>query len=132
MVEVGRVVLVTHGRYAGKIAVIVDIIDHSRAIIEGPTTGVPRKAAAFHRMTLTDLVVKKLPRATGTTALKKAIEKQDIVATWEKSAWAKKLAARETRANMTDFDRFKKMVLKQKQRAIIKKEFKSLKQQTKA
>ncbi|KAJ1920369.1 hypothetical protein H4219_001344 [Mycoemilia scoparia] len=132
MVEVGRVVLITHGSSAGKIAVIVDIIDHNRAIVEGPTTGVPRKEVAFRRVTLTDLVVKRVPRATGSTALKKLIEKQDIVASWEKSAWAQKLAARKTRQNLSDFDRFKKMVLKQKQRALVNKEFKTLKKQVKA
>lgn len=30
MVEVGRVVLFTHGRYTGRLAVIVEIIDHKR------------------------------------------------------------------------------------------------------
>lgn len=30
MVEVGRVVLFTHGRYTGRLAVVVEIIDHKR------------------------------------------------------------------------------------------------------
>ena len=30
LVEVGRVVLFTHGQYAGRLAVIVEIIDHKR------------------------------------------------------------------------------------------------------
>ncbi|KIJ90988.1 hypothetical protein K443DRAFT_14762 [Laccaria amethystina LaAM-08-1] len=40
-VEVGRVVLLKSGAFSCKIAVIVEMIDHNRAIIDGPTTDVP-------------------------------------------------------------------------------------------
>jgi len=33
-VEVGRVVLFTHGKYTGRLAVIVEIIDHKRVCTE--------------------------------------------------------------------------------------------------
>jgi len=42
LVEVGRVVYIHYGPSSGKVAVILDIVDHSRVIVEGPTTGVPR------------------------------------------------------------------------------------------
>ncbi|KAG0309567.1 hypothetical protein BGZ97_013030 [Linnemannia gamsii] len=64
VVEVGRVVMVNYGPDAGKLAVIVDIIDHNRALVEGPTTGIARGAYAFRRLTLTPLVV-KVPRNAG-------------------------------------------------------------------
>lgn len=35
-VEVGRVVLFTHGPYLGRLAVIVEIIDHKRVCISLP------------------------------------------------------------------------------------------------
>ena len=42
MVEVGRVVLFTHGTYLGRLAVIVEIIDHKRVRQRSP----PRHAFA--------------------------------------------------------------------------------------
>ncbi|GAA5806631.1 60S ribosomal protein L14 [Helicostylum pulchrum] len=128
-VEVGRVVLINYGPESGKLAVIVDIIDHNRALIDGPTTGVSRKAFAFRRMVLTPLVIKDLPRNVGQTALVKALEKAQIVASWEKSAWAKKLEQRKVRASLTDFDRFKVSKLKNKRRFAVASACKAAKKQ---
>ena len=36
-VEVGRVVLFTHGQYTGRLAAIVEIIDHKRVRLENPS-----------------------------------------------------------------------------------------------
>ncbi|KAK9709939.1 hypothetical protein K7432_008706 [Basidiobolus ranarum] len=127
IVEVGRVVLLNSGVDAGKLAVIVEILDHNRAIVDGPTTGVARHAHAYRRLTLTPLVVKDLPRGTGSGAVKKALEKQEIVAKWEKTTWAQKLAAREKRAALTDFDRFKLMKLRKQRRNIVGKQIATLK-----
>ncbi|KAI9490326.1 60S ribosomal protein L14 [Zychaea mexicana] len=113
-VEVGRVVLVNNGADANKLAVIVDIIDHKRALIDGPTTGVSRQSLAYARLTLTNLVVKGLPRSAGQATLKKYLEKSQVISQWEKSAWAEKLKQREVRANLTDFERFKIQKLKNK------------------
>ncbi|KAI7824982.1 ribosomal protein L14-domain-containing protein [Kickxella alabastrina] len=119
LVEVGRVVLINTGVNAGKIATIVDIVDHNRAIIDGPTTNVPRQIIAFKNVVLTDIVVKRLPRTIGSKALAKFLEKEQVVEAWQKSAWAQKIESRKRRANMSDFDRFKLMRLKKQQRAIV-------------
>ncbi|EMH73394.1 60S ribosomal protein L14, putative, partial [Entamoeba histolytica HM-1:IMSS-B] len=44
-VEVGRVVLMKTGPFASKLAVIVEILDHNRVLVDGPQaiTGVPRQ-----------------------------------------------------------------------------------------
>ncbi|GAA5816845.1 hypothetical protein MFLAVUS_010379 [Mucor flavus] len=128
-VEVGRVVLINYGPDSGKLAVIVDIIDHNRALIDGPTTGVTRQAFAYRRMVLTPLVIKDLPRNVGQSALVKALEKAQIVASWEKSAWAKKLEQRKVRASLTDFDRFKVSKLKNKRRFAVASACKAAKKQ---
>ncbi|KAI8872949.1 60S ribosomal protein L14e [Ramicandelaber brevisporus] len=128
-VEVGRVVLLNHGRDAGKLATIVEIIDHNRALIDGPTTGVARQEFSYKRMLLTPLVVKKLPRGTGAKALAKAFERDEIAAKWAKSGWAKKLEQRKVRASLTDFDRFKLMRLKKQRRAIVQRTVASLAKQ---
>ncbi|KAI8075280.1 60S ribosomal protein L14 [Gongronella butleri] len=111
-VEVGRVVLVE----GNKLAVIVEIIDHNRALIDGPTTGVTRQAIAYRDLILTPLVVKGLPRGAGQKTVKKYIEKSGVEAAWEQSAWNKKIQARATRANLSDFDRFKVQKLKAQRR----------------
>ncbi len=59
-VQVGRVCLITHGADEGKLCVIVDVIDSSRALVDGPSTinGVKRQPMLFTRLSLTDIVVK--------------------------------------------------------------------------
>ncbi|UZO27330.1 uncharacterized protein OCT59_019528 [Rhizophagus irregularis] len=118
LVEVGRLVLINSGEYAGKLAIIVEIIDHNRALIDGPTTGVARHAYTFRRMTLTDFVVKGFPRGATSKILKKYLEKEDVLAKWDKSSWAKKLDDRKKRSVLTDFDRFKLLKLK-KQKLLL-------------
>ncbi|KAG2192739.1 hypothetical protein INT47_011658, partial [Mucor saturninus] len=129
-VEVGRVVLVNYGPDAGKLAVIVDIIDHNRALIDGPTTGVVRQAFSYRRMVLTPLVIKDLPRNVGQTALVKALEKNKVVAAWEQTAWAKKLEQRKVRAGLSDFDRFKVSKLKNQRRFAVGAAVAAAKKQT--
>ncbi|CAG8658898.1 23364_t:CDS:2, partial [Cetraspora pellucida] len=111
-VEVGRVVFINYGEDAGKLAVIVDIVDHNRALIDGPTTGVTRHSHAFRRLTLTDLVIKGFPRGGRSSIVKKYLEKENILEKWNQTAWAKKLESRKRRAALTDFDRFKLLKLK--------------------
>ncbi|GAA6060483.1 hypothetical protein JCM10212_007114 [Sporobolomyces blumeae] len=118
-VEVGRVVLVNDGPSAGKLATIVEIIDHNRALIDGPSTGVPRQSFTYRRLVLTPYVLKKLPRAAGTSTVKKVFDASDVVAKWEKSAWAQKRKATEQRRNLSDFDRFEVMLLKKQRRRLV-------------
>ncbi|KAI8371187.1 ribosomal protein L14-domain-containing protein [Choanephora cucurbitarum] len=128
-VEVGRVVLINYGADAGKLAVIVDIIDHNRALIDGPTTGVVRQAFAYKRLVLTPLVLKNLPRNIGKAALVKALEKNETIAAWNKTAWAKKIEQRKVRANLNDFDRFKLAKLKNQRRFAVGSAVKAAKKQ---
>jgi len=41
-VEIGAVVYVNSGKYKGKLATIVNIVDQARVLVDGPCTGVPR------------------------------------------------------------------------------------------
>ncbi|KIY63311.1 hypothetical protein CYLTODRAFT_333317, partial [Cylindrobasidium torrendii FP15055 ss-10] len=120
-VEVGRVVLLKAGPSAGKIAVIAEIIDHNRAIVDGPTTGVTRQPFPYKHLTLTPLLLKSLPRAAGTGTVKKVIEKEAIVEKWEKSSWAQRRAAIEKRRALNDFGRFEVMLLKKQRRDTVRK-----------
>jgi len=120
-VEVGRVVLLKSGPSAGSIAVIAEIIDHNRAIIDGPTTNVPRQSYQFKHLTLTPLCLTKLPRGAGSGIVKKQLDKEALVEKWKKSGWATKRAAAEQRRNLNDFGRFNVMLAKKQRRDIARK-----------
>ncbi|EPQ53804.1 60S ribosomal protein L14, partial [Gloeophyllum trabeum ATCC 11539] len=120
-VEVGRVVLLNSGPHAGQIAVIAEIIDHNRAIIDGPLTNVPRQSFPYRHLTLTPLVLTKLPRGAGTGVIRKQLEKEATLDKWANSAWAKKRAAVQKRRTLSDFERFKVMLLKKSRRDVVRK-----------
>jgi large subunit ribosomal protein L14e len=126
-VEVGRVVLINYGPETGKLATIIDIVDQNKCLIDGPAeiTGVSRQVIPFKRLALTDIVVKIQMNAREKT-LKKAWTEADVMAKWEASSWAKKLASRKKRASLSDFDRFKVMVAKKQKSAIIAKKLEAM------
>lgn len=101
-------------------AVIAEIIDHNRALIDGPVSGVPRQAFAYRHLILTPYTISSLPRAAGTGAIKKAFEKSEVSAKWEASSWAKKLAARDQRKKANDFERFEIGLLKRQKRDLVR------------
>ena len=115
-------VYLTSGPQAGSLAVIAEIVDHNRALIDGPSTGVPRQVLSYSSLTLTPYIVKGLPRGTKSTTIKKFWEKSGVQAKWDASSWAKKLEARKTRAGLTDFERFQVMRLKKQRSYAVKKQ----------
>uniref|UniRef100_A0A8C6EGH3 Large ribosomal subunit protein eL14 n=1 Tax=Moschus moschiferus TaxID=68415 RepID=A0A8C6EGH3_MOSMO len=112
-VEVGRVAYISCGPHAGKLVVIVDVIDQNRALVDGPCTQVRRQAIPFKCMQFTDFIL-KFPHSAGQKYVWKAWEKADINAKWAATRWAKKIEAREKKAKMTDFDCYK--VMKERKR----------------
>ena len=119
-VEVGRIVLVNYGPDAGKLATIIDIVDGNKCMIDGPVpkTGVARQVIPFKRVALTDIVV-KIPKNARQKTLNKAWDEADVLAKWDASSWAKKLAAKKKRASLTDFQRFQLMVARKQRSAIV-------------
>lgn len=111
--------------------------------MDGPEniTGVKRQAINFKNIALTDIVI-EIPRydhfyrlivqsshaarAPRQKTLAKAFTAADVQGKWEKTSWAKKRAARASRANLTDFDRFKVMVAKKKRNVVINTEARKL------
>ena len=65
----------------------------------------------FKCMQLTDFIL-KFPHSARQKYVRKAWEKADINTKWAATRWAKKIDARERKAKMTDFDRFKVMKAK--------------------
>ena len=125
--EVGRVVLVNYGPEAGKLATVVDIVDQNKCLIDGPEelTGVSRQVISYTRIALTDFTV-KIQRNARQKTLKAKWAEADVLAKWEASSWAKKLATKKKRASLSDFDRFKVMVAKKQKAEIIAKKMAEL------
>ncbi|GAB7352597.1 hypothetical protein MBLNU459_g2977t2 [Dothideomycetes sp. NU459] len=125
LVEVGRVVLFSTGPYTGKLAVIVEIVDHKRILVDGPSTKpeavVPRHSAPLAHVSLTPIVISKLPRGAGNAAVKAAWEKAGVEKSWDSSAWAKNRERSVKRKQLTDFERFKVMRLRKQARFEVRK-----------
>ncbi|KAI9753379.1 MAG: hypothetical protein M1815_006233 [Lichina confinis] len=125
LVEVGRIVLFSTGKYEGRLGAIVEIIDHKRVLVDGPAEdaklAVPRHAASLAHVLLTSIVIPKLPRATGTGKVKKEWQKSEVESKWAQTSWAKKRAQAARRRQLTDFERFKVMRLKKQARFEIRK-----------
>ena len=90
-------------------------------LVDGPqsATGIHRQVVLIKRVSLTDVVVTKLPKNAKQKTLEKAFKEQGTLAAWEATAWAKKLVNKAKRANLGDFDRFKVMVAKKQVSAAV-------------
>ena len=132
-VEPGRLALITYGPCEGKVCTIVDIVDQRRVVVDGPEklTGVRRHMMQVRRLSLTDFKCNILKGARERT-LKKALDNDATMTKWSESSWGKKLAARATKATMSDFDRFKLMLARKKKAAAIKAELSGKKPAKKA
>lgn len=88
-------------------------------MIDGPS--VARQAIALSKVVLTPFVLAKLPRGARTGTVQRKWAAADIDAKWAASPAAKQLAVKETRANLSDFERFQVMILKKQRRFAVKK-----------
>jgi len=105
-VETGRVAFIAEGPNEGKLCAIVNIIDQNRVLVDGPCSGVSRQELSLKRLHLTTFGL-KYPFNASTKAVRKAWTDNKIDDQWKKSRWAQRVEARKTRANLSDFDRFK-------------------------
>ncbi|KAI9675272.1 MAG: hypothetical protein M1817_001174 [Caeruleum heppii] len=124
-VELGRVVLFSTGPFAGKLAAIVEIIDHKRVLVDGPSSKehsiVPRHSAPLSSLSLTPIVIPKLPRAARSGVIKKLWLSAEVEKKWDQSNYAKKQVQKERRRALSDFDRFKVMRLRKQARYEVRK-----------
>lgn len=127
-VGIGKVVFIALGPYAGKLAVIVNVVDQNRLLVDGPCTGVARVIVNLKQVQLTKFSI-AIAFGARTGTVRKFWEKEGVTAKWEETTWAKKIQAKARRAQMTDFDRFRLMKLKQKRRGIINREVNKLKKE---
>ena len=125
-VEVGRVIIVNYGPLVGKLAVIVDILTTTKVLIQGLKGGVKRQELSLRRVTLTDYKL-DIKRGAKEAEVYKAIEAFKLEDKFKTSTYYKKNEIRQKRANLTDFDRFKVMRLRQKRSVLRHKACKGIK-----
>ncbi|KAF3901606.1 hypothetical protein ABW21_db0204571 [Orbilia brochopaga] len=118
-VETGRVVLINSGKDEGKLAAVVQIIDHKRIMVDSPH--VDRQAVQLSHVSLTSQVVTKLPRAARKGVVEKYWKEANVDENASSSTWYKKRASREKKRDLTDFERFKVTVLKKQRRFEVRK-----------
>lgn len=84
--------------------------------MDGPSKvegqAVPRSAIPLSSVSLTSIVIPKLPKAAGTGPVAKLWEKNEVDSKWSEAGAAKRRKQQQTRKNLTDFERFKVMRLK--------------------
>jgi len=100
--------------------VIVDIVDMRRVLVDG-LGNFPRVIYPLSRLTLTRL---RLPilRGARTGTLRKAAAAFELDKKWAETRACQKMARQTARANSTDMDRFRVMVLR-KQRGYVARRF---------
>ena len=90
-----------------------------QALVDGPCSGVARQALGFNKLWLTDFKL-KISHSAREKQVRKAYEEANINTKWEQTAWARRIARKARRAQLTDFDRFKLKVLRQRVSIIIR------------
>lgn len=114
LLELGRVVYINYGPLAGKPAVVVDIVNGSKVVIDGPGLGIDRQVISVRRLELTKFKLGNFKKADKRSELKKKIEEFDLLNRFNSCGVGKRIVKQQKRAALTDFDRFKVMVLKRK------------------
>lgn len=110
-VQVGRVARINYGPQEGKLATIVDIVTDKRVLVDGEN--ISRQVIPVSRLQLTKQVV-KVGRGARTGALRKIISKEQVAQKFAQSTLGKHYASQERRENLTDFERFKVLVLRRR------------------
>lgn len=110
-VQVGRVARINYGPQEGKLATIVDIVSDKRVLVDGED--IQRQVIPIARLQLTRQVI-NVGRGARTGAVRKIIAKENVAQTFAKTTLGRHYANQERRQNLTDFERFKVVVLRRR------------------
>lgn len=112
LLELGRVVYVNYGPLAGKPAVVVDIVNGSKVVIDGPGLDVERQVISTKRLELTKFRIGSYNKGDKRSQLAKKIEDFNLLKRFSECGVGKRIAKQKTRAALGDFQRFQAMVLR--------------------
>lgn len=91
-------------------------LTHAQVLVDGPASSaekaVPRHASPLSHLSLTPIVIPKLPRASRNGVVKKFWEASEVEKKFSESAWSKNKDRIAKRRALTDFERFKVMRLR--------------------
>jgi len=118
LVQTGRIARCARGKYKGKLVAIVDVIDQTRVLIDGPLSGVPRQQYPVSHLFLTKFRV-KFPFTAPTRVVRKAIEAHNLKDKWNTTQWAERAKAKRARVTLNDFDRFKLRVARRERNRLV-------------
>jgi large subunit ribosomal protein L14e len=110
-VEVGRVARINYGPLEGKLATIVDILNDKRVLVDGQD--IQRQVIPIRRLQLTRQLL-KLGRGARTSKVRAAISKEGVAKKFAESSIGRAFARQQRRQNLTDFERYKVLVLRRK------------------
>ena len=119
--EAGRVAFINFGDDYGKMVTIVDIADENRVLVDAENF--PRSIMPLKRLSLTRMKI-PIQRGCRTGTLIKVATKEGLAAKWAATPIAKKLVQRNTRANLSDLQRFQVMINRKKRSLAIRKKVK--------
>lgn len=114
LLELGRVVYINYGPLAGKPAVVVDIVNGSKVVIDGPGLDIERQVISVRRLELTRFKLGSFLKDEKRSELAKQIADFDLLKRFHSCGVGKRIVKQERRAGLSDFDRFKVQVLKRK------------------
>ena len=114
LLELGRVVYINLGPMAGKPAVVVDIVNGSKVVIDGPGLDIERQVISVRRLELTRFKLGKFQKDEKRSELAKQIAEFDLLKRFQSCGIGKRIVKQHKRAALSDFDRFKVQVLKRK------------------
>lgn len=114
LLELGRVVYITYGPLAGKPAVVVDIVNGTKVVIDGPGLGIDRQVISTRRLELTKFKIGSFAKGDKRSELQKKVEAFGLLERFNNCGVGKRIAKQQKRAALSDLDRFKVMVLKRK------------------
>lgn len=103
---------------------IDDVVVCLQALVDRPDE--IRRTMNFKRLAMTGFKV-DIPRLAKKAVLKKALEEADVFAKFAASSWGQKMAKREAKANLNDFERHMATVNKMKRSAKVRRAFNKLK-----
>lgn len=106
-VEVGRLVIGTYGPILGKLAIITEIIDRNRCLIDGWTG---RQIINLKRIALTKILIKIIPGISSNKIKNLLIKNNFVIKKLYKRKWMQKKLVSNKKRNFNSFEKFKFMI----------------------
>lgn len=112
LVQIGRIVYINYGADTQKLAIVRDFINTKKIIIDSPNGSVLRQVISIKRVEPTRYILKGFTNDCDIKTFEsKFLEASEL---FFKTGKGKAIRKQELRKNLSDFDRFKVMVLRRK------------------